>query len=926
MPVATFSWTISTSGDWNTASDWTPSGPPDPASMAVVAAAGGAYVVTVSLAENVSVGNLSINATSATVDVAGTLALANSLIVNNGIFDVLNAGTATIGSGGIAIGQGGTIHVSGSSIAAELDSTGSVIVGNIGVGALLAIGNLGTATGTDLTMLSFGAATGTGGTVTIDGGKLNGFGGIEIGGAGFGTLAVTNGGQVALANANLGIYVGSDAGGGGGVLLIDNGSTFSEHGRHFHVGGHNDSASVVVRNSSRLITSNDHGDGFLVAVAIEGPDSSISIESGSTWIANGQIGVGADKPGTLDVNNGLVDASGFSVYVASNSGGSGTLSVENGGTVLAGNLSTNPSGTDALGTIVVGPGGTLKISDSINNGPGGKIAVTGGTIVTKGVILGQAYIPGPAEITIGSGGTVSVTDFFSVGPGGLVTFAGGLLHSSASVTLSDNARLEGYGKLEGEVTLGSSATAIHSSGGTLQITGSVSGSGTLEVGSGSTLRLDTAPTNNLTVTFGSASSETLFLNNPNIGGASMFTAVTGVGTNDLIDFGGGITIQNVSYTPVSGGSNVTLNVTKGAITGTITLNGVQFTGGANQFAITTNNGDAALQAIPCFLRGTGILTDRGEIPVEALAIGDNVVTVSGAERPIVWIGTGRARVTPAHRGAATPIFIRKGALADNVPHHDLYVTKGHSLFVDGVLIPAEFLVNHRSILWDDRAGQVEFYHIELATHDVLLADGAPAETYRDDGNRYLFGNGNSAWGQLPKPPYAAVLTGGPIVDTVWQRLLDRSGSRPGLPLTDIPDLHLLADGKRVDGSHMPNGCCVFHLTERPNELRVMSRAGSPAELGLARDPRLLGVALRQIQLWQGARLTAMDASDPALTDGFHDFEPDDSIQGGYRWTDGEALLPSSLFFGLDGAFQLELLVGGATLYPLYGEAPERAAA
>ena len=309
-----------------------------------------------------------------------------------------------------------------------------------------------------------------------------------------------------------------------------------------------------------------------------------------------------------------------------------------------------------------------------------------------------------------------------------------------------------------------------------------------------------------------------------------------------------------------------------------------------------------------------------------LAVGDNVVTLSGAKRPIVWIGTGSARVAPAHRGAATPIFIRKGALADNVPHHDLYVTKGHSLFVDGVLIPAEFLVNHRSILWDDRAGQVEFYHIELATHDVLLADGAPAETYRDDGNRYLFNNGNSAWGQIPKPPYAAVLTGGPIVDKAWRRLLDRSGSRPGLPLTDIPDLHLLVDGKRVDGSHRPNGYTVFNLIERPNELCVMSRSGSPAELGLARDPRLLGVALRQIRLWQGARLTAMDLSDPALTDGFHDFERDDSIQGGYRWTNGEAVLPSSLFFGLDGACQLELLVGGATRYPLYGEAPERAAA
>ena len=95
------------------------------------------------------------------------------------------------------------------------------------------------------------------------------------------------------------------------------------------------------------------------------------------------------------------------------------------------------------------------------------------------------------------------------------------------------------------------------------------------------------------------------------------------------------------------------------------------------------------------------------------------------------------------------MIVRKGALADNVPHHDLRVTKGHSLYIDGVLIPVEFLVNHRSILWDDRAQEVTLYHVELATHDVLLANGAPAESYRDDGNRWLFQNANSGW-DLPR--------------------------------------------------------------------------------------------------------------------------------------------------------------------------------
>jgi hypothetical protein len=64
---------------------------------------------------------------------------------------------------------------------------------------------------------------------------------------------------------------------------------------------------------------------------------------------------------------------------------------------------------------------------------------------------------------------------------------------------------------------------------------------------------------------------------------------------------------------------------------------------------------------------------------------------------IVWIGTGRVLAVRGRRNAATPVIVRKGALADNVPYYDLRVTKGHAFYVDDVLIPVEFLVNHRSI-------------------------------------------------------------------------------------------------------------------------------------------------------------------------------------------------------------------------------------
>ena len=202
------------------------------------------------------------------------------------------------------------------------------------------------------------------------------------------------------------------------------------------------------------------------------------------------------------------------------------------------------------------------------------------------------------------------------------------------------------------------------------------------------------------------------------------------------------------------------------------------------------------------------------------------------------------------------------------------------------------------------------YHIELDTHDVLLADGAPAESYHDDGNRWLFRNANIGWCQLPREPCAPILTGGPVVDAIWQRLLDRAGPRKGSPLTTDTDLHLLADGQRMDAIDRIGETHIFRLPRVPSALRIVSRAAAPAELGLARDPRTLGVALRRLVVRQGRRLGVIEAMDDRLTDGFHAFEPDN----GFRWTDGDAAVPQSLLAGCAGPVELTLQVACSTRY------------
>jgi hypothetical protein len=310
----------------------------------------------------------------------------------------------------------------------------------------------------------------------------------------------------------------------------------------------------------------------------------------------------------------------------------------------------------------------------------------------------------------------------------------------------------------------------------------------------------------------------------------------------------------------------------------------------------------------CFLVGTRIATPAGDVKVEALAVGDVVRTVEGQNR-IVWIGTGRVLATRGRRSAATPVIVRKGAVADNVPHSDLRVTKGHALYIDGTLIPVEFLVNHRSIQWDDHAQEVDIYHIELETHDVLLAYGAPAESYRDDGNRWLFQNANTCWGLPQTQPCAPVLTGGAIVDAAWRRLLERAGPRRGVPLTDDPDLHLLVDGRRIDSDSRNDLQYVFRLTTRPTTVRIVSRASAPQELGLAPDPRS-GVALRQIVVTQGFQTRVIDSDDDRLSSGFHKFE----VVHGLRWTDGDAIVPEGLFEGSFGPLELVLYLQCKTTY------------
>ena len=141
--------------------------------------------------------------------------------------------------------------------------------------------------------------------------------------------------------------------------------------------------------------------------------------------------------------------------------------------------------------------------------------------------------------------------------------------------------------------------------------------------------------------------------------------------------------------------------------------------------------DGPQRAPRLFLPGTRILTSRGEVPVEELRIGDLVVTVRGESKPIKWVGRQSFKKSgPAWQDSVMPIRIARGALDENTPHQDLYVSPVHALLIDGFLMPAMDLVNGTSIAHalPDGREVIEYVHVVLDSHEVVLAEGAPAET------------------------------------------------------------------------------------------------------------------------------------------------------------------------------------------------------
>ena len=167
------------------------------------------------------------------------------------------------------------------------------------------------------------------------------------------------------------------------------------------------------------------------------------------------------------------------------------------------------------------------------------------------------------------------------------------------------------------------------------------------------------------------------------------------------------------------------------------------------------------------------------MPIEALAVGDEAVTASGERRTITWIG----RRTLDCRGEAAhmaPVRIRADAFGAGIPERDVHLSPGHPVLVrhGGVeaLVPVMNLINGTTIERSARQ-TVTYWHVELDGHDILLAEGLPAESYIDGGDRAFFTEASdhalhnpdfvpAGWNARCRP----VAADGPVVEAERQRL------------------------------------------------------------------------------------------------------------------------------------------------------------
>ena len=787
----------------------------------------------------------------------GTVSVGGGATLFAGNMNLATPGSGTssarlaIGAGGsvgvtaLSVGGGGTVTLGGS-VAAVLSDSGFLTIGQSGTtGALLAIGQGGTATFGSGTIgaMQIGFGNGSSGTVTVNGGTLSGTQ-LSIAASGTGSstgiLTVGAGGSVALTGLTEGaggiMTVGGTAETTGGRAVVTDSGFFSI--------GQTGSGSAALTVNQFGTVSNTGTQTFAIAIN--------SGNSGTVTVNGGVLNAGALNIATpfTGTATGLLTVNAGGLVTASNlfEGGGGTIIV--GGTTGAlgvltasGGIGIGQSGTGALLTVdqfgsVVGGGlsigsGTVSIVNGgiVNTGTSsidvgsqssshGTVSLSGGNAKLIGGVLGIAATGGGSAtglLSIGLGGTVAVTGV-NIGNGGTIALSGGLLDPPASISIDAGGTIIGFGTIDGSLINGGLVIA---SGGLLDITGSIGGSGGLSIAAGATLALDGSVASTETISFtptdGTIAGGVLQI------GTSGFLGTIGAFLNrDSLIVTGIADVSSVAAT----GNVLTIHQTVGPDILLNLASGYNYAASTFSYFVSGGNTYITDDIVPCYLAGTPILTDRGEIAVEALTIGDRVVTLDGSAKPIKWIGKrAYSSAFAAGNRDIIPIRIARGALGENLPVRDLFVSPLHAMYIDGVLIQAQHLVNGASVVRCPEIDPIRYFHIELENHDVIFASGAPAETFIDCDSRGMFHNATEFAALYPDAAPRAWTFCAPRIDSgaVFDKIRRDIDARAGLAGAGVGSLEGNLDG--LDGTTIAGWAFSPQQPDAPVTLEILDGEG-----------------------------------------------------------------------------------------------------
>jgi len=589
----------------------------------------------------------------------------------------------------------------------------------------------------------------------VSGGTLTVSGTATVGGAGGAPVTVSGGAGVSVQST----AIGTTADQSGTLTLSGTGSSWTDTGTGgsggFQAGGSSGAQSgqgVISVSLGARLTGSDTD----VLGVTAGSTGGLSIASGGS-VNDTNLIVGQAGTGVATVNGGSLASTG-SLEVGQLAGGQGTLTVTGINSAVAA-LGSMIVGDTGSGSVSVLNGGTVSVRNLTVglNGGGGTVDLEGaGTafLIAGSLMLGSGSA---GKLILGAGSTLQVTGALTESAQGEIVFAGGVIDPASTTNNASNPVM---------------ASSTFDAG------SQVTNNGTYTIGAGATLTVDTPSID------GSGGIFTI-----GTGQAELVVNAASVGAGQSINFSDDTGILTLgtdltSGTPALDGFAATINgflagdrlaiedetIASESVTGPV-LN-LFGTGGTELGQLTFSSEAGAIAAensvMACYAAGTMIATIRGPVPVESIRPGHRVCTVLGGDTAeVIWVG--RREVECARHPdprKVWPVRVSAHAFGRGMPAADLLLSPDHAVYVDRVLIPIRLLLIGKTVR-QELTDRVTYHHIELAQHDVLLANGMPAESYLDSGDRARFSNGGQVIALHPDFSARAWEMGGcaPLVQT-----------------------------------------------------------------------------------------------------------------------------------------------------------------